>query len=208
MYSYGTPHMAGQKQDDQLEHTYNSYVRIRDVALKTCLKRCTIGRSSERGFGISVLAARHDDDDVYTCKKKLATVVEGDLKTFFSIATLWCREGCYSILWILPLTLDTYHIMLSKHIMNRTFLVFNFFFAATFIRNPSHAEIPPPKKKKLIRKSLWAKGNEITTVIITLSHRQRLSPWPSPATFLYRPSLPVSLQGYILYRHRAVLYRF
>ena len=26
--------MAEQKQDDQLEHTYNSYVRIRDVALE------------------------------------------------------------------------------------------------------------------------------------------------------------------------------
>ena len=35
MYSYGPPHMAEQKQDDQLEHTYSSYVRIRDVALKT-----------------------------------------------------------------------------------------------------------------------------------------------------------------------------
>ena len=30
-----TPHMAKQKQDDQLEHIYSSYVRIRDVALKT-----------------------------------------------------------------------------------------------------------------------------------------------------------------------------
>ena len=33
MYSYGPPHMAEQKQDDQLEHTYSSYVRIWDVAL-------------------------------------------------------------------------------------------------------------------------------------------------------------------------------
>ena len=31
--------MAGQKQDDQLEHTFSSYVRIRDVALKTCQRR-------------------------------------------------------------------------------------------------------------------------------------------------------------------------
>ncbi len=31
--------MAVQKQDDQLEHTYSSYVRIRDVALKTCQRR-------------------------------------------------------------------------------------------------------------------------------------------------------------------------
>ena len=63
MYSYGPPHMAGQKQDDQLEHTYNSCVRRRDVALKTCQRRWTIGSSGERGSGISVLAARHDDDD-------------------------------------------------------------------------------------------------------------------------------------------------
>ena len=33
MYSYGPPHMAKQKQDDQLEYTYSSYVRIRDVDL-------------------------------------------------------------------------------------------------------------------------------------------------------------------------------
>ena len=63
MYSYGPPHMAGQKQDDQLEHTFSSYVRIRDVALKTCQRRWTIGRSGERGSGISVLTARDDDDD-------------------------------------------------------------------------------------------------------------------------------------------------
>ena len=45
------------------EHTFRSYVRIREVALKTCQRRWTIGRSGERGSGISVLAARHDDDD-------------------------------------------------------------------------------------------------------------------------------------------------
>ena len=53
MYSYGPPHMAGQKQDDQHEHTFSSYVRIRDVALKTCQRQWTIGRSGERGSGIS-----------------------------------------------------------------------------------------------------------------------------------------------------------
>ena len=64
MYSYGLPHMAGQKQDNQLEHTYSSYVRIRDVTLKTCQRWWTIGRSGERGSGISVPVARHDDDEV------------------------------------------------------------------------------------------------------------------------------------------------
>ena len=55
MYSYGSPHMAAQKQDDQHERTFSSYVRIRDVVLKTYLGRWTIGRSGERGSGISVL---------------------------------------------------------------------------------------------------------------------------------------------------------
>ena len=63
MYSYGSPHMAGQKQDDQHEHTFSSYVRIQDVVLKTYLGRWTIGRSGKRGSGISVLPARYDDDD-------------------------------------------------------------------------------------------------------------------------------------------------
>ena len=58
-----SPHMAKQKQDDQHEHIYSSYVRIQGVALKTCQKRWIIGRSGERGAGISVLVARHDDDD-------------------------------------------------------------------------------------------------------------------------------------------------
>ena len=65
MYSYGPPHMAEQKQDDLLEPTYSSYVRIRDVALETCQRRWTVGRSGERWPGISMLAARHDDDDYY-----------------------------------------------------------------------------------------------------------------------------------------------
>ena len=63
MYSYGPLHIAKQKQDDQLEHICSSYVRIWDVALKTCQKRWMIGRGGERG--ISVLVARHDDDDSY-----------------------------------------------------------------------------------------------------------------------------------------------
>ena len=62
-WSYGPPHMAVQKQDDQHEHTFSSYVRILDVFLKTYLGRWTIGSSGERGSGISVLPARHDDDD-------------------------------------------------------------------------------------------------------------------------------------------------
>ena len=51
MYSNGPPHMAGQKQDEQLEHTYSSYVRIRDVAMKTCHRWWTIGRMTREGQG-------------------------------------------------------------------------------------------------------------------------------------------------------------
>ena len=55
--------MAEQKQDDQLEHTYSSYVKIQDVVQKTCRRWWTIERSGERESGISVQVARHDDDD-------------------------------------------------------------------------------------------------------------------------------------------------
>ena len=55
--------LAGSKGQNITEHTYSSYVRIRDVALKTCQRRLIIRRSGERRSGISVLAARHDDDD-------------------------------------------------------------------------------------------------------------------------------------------------
>ena len=52
--------------DVLLEHTYSSYVRIRDVALKTSQRRWMIRRSVERGSGISV----HDDeDDIYYINK-------------------------------------------------------------------------------------------------------------------------------------------
>ena len=38
-------------------------VRIQKVDLKTCQRWLTIGRSGEKASGISVLAARHDDDN-------------------------------------------------------------------------------------------------------------------------------------------------
>ena len=58
-----TPTHGREKQDGQHEHTFSNYVRIRDAIQKTCLRRWTIGKSGERGSGISVLPARHDDDD-------------------------------------------------------------------------------------------------------------------------------------------------
>ena len=62
--------MAEQKRDDQLEHTYSSHVRIRDGALKTCQRQWTIGS------GISVLSARHDDDDDDIHKTKSIPEIE------------------------------------------------------------------------------------------------------------------------------------
>ena len=64
MNSCGSLHMDEQRQDDQLEPTYNSSVPIQDVALKTYQKRWTIEKSGVRGSGISLLMPRHDDDDI------------------------------------------------------------------------------------------------------------------------------------------------
>ena len=79
IYSYGPLHMAEQKQDDQLEPTYSSSVRIRGVPHRTCRKRWTIGRGVERGSGISVLMARQDDE----CSTRNNILVYLVWKTFF-----------------------------------------------------------------------------------------------------------------------------
>ena len=57
------PPITCKSRTNQYEHTFSSYKRIRNVVLKTCLGRWTIERSGERGSGISVLPARHDEDD-------------------------------------------------------------------------------------------------------------------------------------------------
>ena len=56
-------HMAEQKQSDPRKPIYSSSVSIRGVALRICQKRSMRGRGGERGSGISVLMAWHDDDD-------------------------------------------------------------------------------------------------------------------------------------------------
>ena len=86
MYSYGPPHMDELKRDDQLEHTYSSYVRIRDIAQKTCQRRWTIGKSAERGSGISVLAAQHHDDDD-----------DGFMVITSSLVSQWLTKFCGTI---------------------------------------------------------------------------------------------------------------
>ena len=58
-----TLHMHEQRQDDQLEPTYNSSVPIQDVALRTCHEQWTIEKGGGWGSERSALAVWHDDDD-------------------------------------------------------------------------------------------------------------------------------------------------
>ena len=77
--------MAKQKQDDQPELTYSSYVRTQDVTQKTCRRRWTIRKSGERWSRISVLAARHDDDDYYWDRAEYS-------EESWRLEENWCRS--------------------------------------------------------------------------------------------------------------------
>ena len=55
--------MDEQRQDDQLETTCSNSVSIRNVDLRTCRKQWTIEKDGESGSEISMLMARHHDDD-------------------------------------------------------------------------------------------------------------------------------------------------
>ena len=98
--------MAVQKQVDQHEHTFSSYVRIRNVVQKTCLRRWTIGKSGETGSGISVLPARHDDDDdddkhSFTIDNVVRTIHEMQKTALFDRASKFglsvLRVGIYQL---------------------------------------------------------------------------------------------------------------
>ena len=182
MYSYGPPHMAGQKQDDQLEYIFSSYVRIRDVALKTYRRQWTIGRSGKRGLRISVLVARHDDDDdlyeeirpvigillcpsldnfvqelraVYSTEKlnfllnkskKLAIVVEGDLKAPFPIATTQRCWGAHHFFnWIAPFYpwYIIYNAVLNKELSSTICKVFGMSRPGIESQSPEHSTPKP-----------------------------------------------------------------
>ena len=66
-------------------------------------------------------------------KVKLVTLVEGDLKAVFSIATTpRCKRGCYSFSWIVPLTLDPYLIMLSVEQGSSKYHVFHLWYDLTW----------------------------------------------------------------------------
>ena len=79
-----------QKQGDQLEPTYSSSVGIRDVVLRTCQKRWTIGRSGKRRSGISMLVVWQDDgDDDKGVLKALSLSLYGK---YLSFAIPPCRK--------------------------------------------------------------------------------------------------------------------
>ena len=98
----GPPHMAKQKQDDQLEPTYSSYVKTQDVTLKTCRRRWMIGRSGERWSGISCW--RHDmmmnDDDIerYFPYKTIFKMTDSEIERLRFILP----STKLNVLWWLP----------------------------------------------------------------------------------------------------------
>ena len=57
--------MDEQRQDDQLEPIHNCSVPIQDVAMKIYREQWTIETSGDKGSGRSMLAARHDDDELW-----------------------------------------------------------------------------------------------------------------------------------------------
>ena len=122
MYSNGSPHMAAQKQDDQLERTFSSYVRIRDVVLKTFLGRWMIGRSGERGSAISVLPARYDDDDSCSIWFRL-TATDKMKRSFFQAAVVSILlYGCTTrtLTKLLEKKLDGNYAKLLRAILNKS----------------------------------------------------------------------------------------
>ena len=64
IYSCGPLLNDEQRQNDKQEPIYNISLPIQDVALKTYRERWTIEIDGERGSVRSVLAARHDNDNV------------------------------------------------------------------------------------------------------------------------------------------------
>ena len=142
MYSYGPQHMAVQKQDDQHEHTFSNYVRIQDVVQKTCLRRWMIGKSGERGSGISVLPARHDDDDDdirhKTRRNSEISHFRSSVKLTFNISIIfnWIflyffKSLDYYVNDILShgaksdVKLQTKHLLLWRHFATNSYLLFN-----------------------------------------------------------------------------------
>ena len=71
---------------------------------------------SDKDVSVIFIFALNRRQFTYLCIyiSKLATVVDGTSKASFSLATIQgCKGERFSFLWIAPLTLDPYLIMLS-----------------------------------------------------------------------------------------------
>ena len=89
MYSSGPFHMDEQRQDDQLEPTYSSSMPIQDVVLKTSRKQWTIEKGGVKGSGISVLKARHEDDDILLISAYFNIYIWLSSRVFIYIIIRW-----------------------------------------------------------------------------------------------------------------------
>ena len=83
------------------------------------------------------LKTKHNQPNILRCHMKKyfcmliswPIVLESDLKVLISIPTTpRCRGGCYTFLWIAPLTLDLYLIILSVKQVGIKYHFFFFFF--------------------------------------------------------------------------------
>ena len=86
----------------------------RNHLLVNYLVLISIGEVMSKCLSLDMVSYTRFFQFILVIKVKLATVVEGDQKAPFSIATTpRCMEGCYSFLGLLHFTLDTYLILLS-----------------------------------------------------------------------------------------------
>ena len=103
MFSNGPPHMAEQKLGDQLEPIYSSSEGIRDVALRTCQKRWTMGRSGE---GQGYLCWWHKMMMIYNRKERETVYLGFTYRITRIILTL---SFAYLVYWtLLPISLGNF----------------------------------------------------------------------------------------------------
>ena len=115
IYIYMDPHIWPSKsRDDQLEHTYSSYVKIREDTEDLPEAMNDREKWRERVRDIRASGSTWWLYIYIYIYVKLAILVEGDPKAPFSIAiTARCKGGSTSFPSLLHFTLNPYLIMLS-----------------------------------------------------------------------------------------------